>query len=113
VILRLQESFFLIAGSSPEDIRAIGFQYKRTMLGISPQSITRFCNWITFVVSVIGLLDLLFIAPWQCGQIPAWSGGRYSCELDTGWYFFLVVFVIFTGFSGYRVYRMRRNEVGK
>jgi hypothetical protein len=81
------------------------------MPGISPQSVIRYSNWVTFIVSLIGLLDLLIIAPWQCSQWVAWSGGKQMCSLDTGWYFFLAVFVICVGFSGYRVYGMRREGV--
>ncbi|PKL68228.1 MAG: hypothetical protein CVV30_09880 [Methanomicrobiales archaeon HGW-Methanomicrobiales-1] len=64
-----------------------------------------------FIGSVIGLPDLLIIAPWQCSQWVAWSGGKQACSLDTGWYFFLAVFVVCVGFSGYRVYQMRRDGV--
>ncbi len=81
------------------------------MPGISPQTVIRYSNWIMFIVSIIGLLNLLVIAPWQCGQIEAASGGEYRCSLDTGWYFFLAVFVVCVGFSGYRVYRMGRGGV--
>jgi hypothetical protein len=75
------------------------------MPGLMTRSFNEYAFSFTFIVSVLALLYLFFIVPYQCGHLAIDSGGKYACEIGTGWYTFSILLVIVAGYSGYWLYR--------
>jgi uncharacterized membrane protein (DUF485 family) len=59
---------------------------------------------VTLIVSLVVLLVLFFIVPYQCEQVSIRSGGEYVCDIELGWYTFTITFILLAIYSGYKLY---------
>ena len=64
----------------------------------------------TLIVSLVMLLDLFFIIPYQYGQIGIKSGWEYICDIELGWYTFTIAFIFLAIYSGYKLYLQRSGK---
>jgi hypothetical protein len=88
------------------------FNYMVRMSGLLTRSFNEYAFSFAFIGSILGLLALFFIVPYQCGHMAIESGGKYACEIGMGWYTFSFLLIFLAGYSGYWLYLRWCGEPG-